>query len=140
MKDKLFSTKPIATDAALLILRIAFGGLMAINHGLPKLNKLMSEDPVKFFPFLGLSPKTSLILAVFAELFCAILLLFGLFTRWALVPLIITMLVAAVMVHGSDPFSEKEHALLFLLPYIALLLTGPGKYSLDGVLGGRMGR
>lgn len=118
-------------DLSLLLLRLCFGGLMIINHGLPKLAKLMGPGPVKFGDPIGLGAETSLGLAVFAEVGCAALLALGLFTRWASIPLIITMLVAAFIAHGTDPFADKEGALLFLIPYLCLLMLGPGAYSID---------
>jgi putative oxidoreductase len=48
------------------------------------------------------------------------------------------MLVAAFIVHGDDPFQKKELALLFLTPFLALLLAGPGRFSLDAVIGRRL--
>ena len=73
----------------------------------------------------------SLYLAVFAEFVCAILLVIGLFTRLSLVPLIITMAVAAFIVHGGDGIKEMEFALIYLSAYVALILTGPGAHSVD---------
>lgn len=119
------------TDIALLLLRLCFGGLMFINHGIPKVARLGAEGGIKFADPLGMGPEISLWLALFAELGCAALVVLGLFTRLATVPLIITMAVAAFIVHGDDPFKEMEGALLFLIPYIALLLLGPGYYSAD---------
>jgi len=119
------------TDIALLLLRLCFGGLMFINHGIPKVARLNAEGGIKFADPLGMGPEISLWLALFAELGCAALVVLGLFTRLATVPLIITMAVAAFIVHGDDPFKEMEGALLFLIPYIALLLMGPGYYSAD---------
>jgi putative oxidoreductase len=58
----------------------------------------------------------------------------GLFTRLALIPLIITTLVIVFVVHGNDPLGDKEHGILFLIPYLALLLAGPGKYAADRLL------
>ncbi|MFN8691884.1 MAG: DoxX family protein, partial [Cyclobacteriaceae bacterium] len=63
-----------------------------------------------------------------------LLVVVGLYTRLALVPLTICMAVAVFIIHGDDPFGDKEHALLFLLPYLALMFTGPGKYSLDRLI------
>ncbi len=119
------------TDIALLLLRLCFGGLMFINHGIPKVARLSAAGGIKFADPLGLGAEISLWLALFAELGCAALVVLGLFTRLATVPLIITMAVAAFIVHGDDPFKEMEGALLFLIPYIALLLMGPGYYSAD---------
>jgi putative oxidoreductase len=70
-------------------------------------------------------------LVVFAELFASILLLAGLASRMALIPLIINMLVAFFIVHAADPFANKELAFLYLIVYIALMITGPGKFSID---------
>lgn len=123
-----------STDFSLLLLRLTFGGLMLLNHGLPKLNKLMAEGPVKFADIMGLGAANSLRLAVFAELACAALLILGLFTRWASIPLVITMLVAVFMIHGGDSLADKEHAILFLIPYIILMIKGAGWYSLDAQL------
>ena len=121
-----------ATDISLLLLRLAFGGLMVINHGWGKLEKLLAAGPIKFGDPLGVGAEVSLSLAVFSEVVCSILLMVGLFTRWASVPALITMLVAAFIVHGGDPIRDKESALLFGTAYLVILLMGPGRYSLDG--------
>lgn len=76
----------------------------------------------------------SLILAVFAEVVCSILIGLGLLTRLASIPLIITMLVASFMIHATDPFAKKEFALLYLLVYLVVFVIGSRKYSLDALL------
>ena len=118
------------TDVALLIARIGIAALM-LTHGLPKLAMLFSGDPVQFLPLFGLSAELSLGLAVFAEVFCSLLLLVGFGTRLAVLPLITTMLVALIAVHAADPFAKQEPALHYLLVYVVLLFTGSGKYSVD---------
>jgi len=122
-------------DISLLLLRITFGGLMIINHGFPKLQRFFGGEPIEFMEFMGLSPEISLGLAVFAEFLCAALIVLGLGTRYAAIPLIITMFVAAFVAHGDDPFRRKEGALLFMVPFIILLLSGGGKYALDALIG-----
>ncbi|GAA4437320.1 DoxX family protein [Pontibacter saemangeumensis] len=117
-------------DVALLITRVGIAALMLV-HGLPKLGMLLADAPVQFPAVLGLSANVSLALAVFAEVLCSLLILVGLGTRLAAIPLIITMLVAVFVVHGADPFAKQEIGLLYLMPYIVLLLTGSGRYSLD---------
>lgn len=119
-------------DVGLLLFRV-FISIAMITHGLPKLTMLFSGEKIEFMSFLGLSPSFSLGLVVFAEFFCSIFLILGLFTRITLIPLIIVMIVAAFGVHLADGFGEMEHALLFLAGYILLLITGPGKYSVDGM-------
>ena len=122
------------TDLVLLLLRLCYGGLMLLNHGWPKANKLLAGD-YGFPDPLGIGSAASLSLATFAEVLCAFLIVIGLFTRTAVIPLIITMLVAVFVQHWGDPFTKMESGLLYLIPYICLLLKGPGSYSVDGALG-----
>jgi putative oxidoreductase len=117
-------------NAVLLILRLSAAALM-LTHGYPKLIKLFSGGEIQFADPIFMGPVISLILAVFAEFFCSILIGIGLGTRLASVPLIFTMAVAAFIVHASDPIGGKEKALLFLVIYITLFVTGSGKYSID---------
>ncbi len=118
------------TDLALLLLRLAFGGLMAVNHGWGKTKKVLDGD-WRFADPLGLGVELSLSLAAGAELICAALVAAGLFTRLASLPLLFTMGVAAFVVHGPDPFRKKEMALLYLVAYAAIFLLGPGRLSLQ---------
>lgn len=118
-------------DIALLLLRLGFGGAMLYGHGWGKLLRFFGEDPIKFSDPFGIGPVPSLVLVTFAEFFCSILIIFGLFTRWATIPLIIAMLVAVFYAHLDDPFSNKEKALLYLLTFVSLYFTGPGIYSID---------
>lgn len=118
------------TDIALFLLRIGVGGLM-LTHGIPKLMKLFGSDPITFGDPLGLGAEASLALAVFAEAVCSTLIIIGLGTRLAAIPLIITMSTAFFIVHAEDPFQRKELALFYLIVFLVLLLTGSGKYSLD---------
>ena len=121
-----------AINYASLVLRIVFGLLM-MRYGLMKIENY-SEWAPGFMNFLGLSGPISLGLVIFAELFCAAFVVLGFATRLSLIPLIVTMLVAFFIAHAADPFDKKEHALVFLFPYISLLILGPGKFSLDAVL------
>lgn len=118
------------SNIAKLILRIGFGGFM-LTHGIPKLMKLFADGPIEFADPLHVGATTSLILAVFAEVVCAALVLVGYKTKWAALPLVITMLVAAFVIHGADPLSKKEFALLYAVGFIAIGMLGAGKYSLD---------
>jgi putative oxidoreductase len=129
------TTHSILTDWGLLILRLSIGVLM-ITHGLPKLtgfNQIVADG--NFIPILG-SIWLGLALTVMAEFFMSLFLIAGLLTRISVIPLIITMLVAVFVAHANDPFSVKEHALLFLFPYFTLLLAGPGRFSADYFLAG----
>ena len=107
---------------------------MFLGHGLGKFQKLISGAEIKFLDPFGLGATTSFSLAVFSEFFASALLIFGLFTRFSTLSLIITMAVAAFIAHSDDPFGTKEKSLLFLVSYILLFLTGPGKYSLQTLI------
>jgi putative oxidoreductase len=118
-------------DIALFILRIVFGGLMIIEHGIPKAMNLFGTSEIKFYDFIGLGPKMSLVLAVFAELICAAFVVIGLMTRLASIPIIFTMLVANFVVHFGDPLGELELGLLYLGAFVSIFYLGGGKYSID---------
>jgi putative oxidoreductase len=131
---KLFNTnQPTSlTDVALLITRITIAILM-LTHGLPKL-ALFNHTPVPFVDFLGLGPTVSLTLTIFAEVICSLFILLGLGTRIAAIPLIITMVVAVLYVHGADPIAKQEPGIHYMLTYVLLLIMGSGKYSVDHLL------
>lgn len=117
-------------DLGLLILRLGTGGLM-LTHGYPKLLRLFGGEDIAFADPIGLGQGTTLALAVFAEFICAILVIIGLGTRLAVIPLIITMFTAAFVIHAADPFQRKELALIYLVIFTVLLITGAGKHALD---------
>ena len=123
----------LTTNIGLLVLRIGAGGLMLTAHGW---GKLMSYgERMDSFPDpLGVSSPVSLALVVGAEFFCAGAIVVGAFTRLACIPLIITMLVAAFIIHADDPWNKKEFALLYVVPYLGLFFTGGGSFSVDKVL------
>lgn len=123
------------TSLGLLILRVGFAGTTLIRHGVPKLldfsNKLYSfPDPI------GLGSPISLSLTVFAEFLCAILVIIGIFTRFAVAPLVFAMAVAFFVVHVADPFAKKELTFLYLLGFSTIMAAGPGKFSADALFRG----
>lgn len=134
MIKKILSTKVSDTqlNVALLILRVTVGIIMA-HHGYIKITHF-DEYRGKFVDFLGLGLSISLMLAIGSEFFCSLLLIGGLLTRFALVPLIITMLVAVFQAHSGDILGDGEMAFLYLAIYISLLLKGAGAYSVDNFL------
>jgi len=135
---KLNSTKLdeiISPNVAILLLRIGAACLI-MTHGIPKLMRIMDGN-FGFGDPLGIGPVTSLLLVTFAEAICAIFVLIGLWTRVALIPLIINMIVIAFVAHADDPFGDKEKGLLFLVMFITLFFTGAGKYSVDSMFNKR---
>jgi putative oxidoreductase len=120
----------------LLLLRVTFGTMMLAGHGLDKLLHFSSKagsfpDPI------GLGGPAALGMATFAEFFCSALLILGLATRAAAIPLVITMLVAVTVVHGEDPWARKELAAAYLGAFTTILITGGGPFALDRIFGFR---
>ncbi len=116
-------------DLALLLMRLGFGGLM-LTHGIPKLSKL-GDSPIEFPDPIGVGATASLILTLIGEVVAPALIVIGYKTKLAAIPAAITMLVAAFVVHFSDPLGTKEKALLYLIGFVVIFLAGPGKYSID---------
>ena len=119
---------------SMLTARLIAGSFM-LTHGIPKLGRLTSGEEIKFADPFGLGSAPSLILVVFAEVFCSCCVILGLGTRIAPAILIFTMLVAAFHAHGDDPFATKEKALLFAAIYFLLIVFGSGKNSIDRFIG-----
>lgn len=130
MLNQILNNKFRNQDLALLLLRLAGGGFM-LTHGWSKLLKLLDGN-FQFADPIGLGPAASLVLAVFAEVVCSILIIVGFKGRFASVFLIITMLVAAFIQHGGDPWRKQEFPLLYAFVFIAIFLMGTGKYGIDG--------
>lgn len=122
-----------AFNAAMLLFRLTFGVLM-MNHGYGKLTHF-SEMADKMPHFLGMSSTVTAALLVFAEFFCGMFIILGLFTRLACVPLIIAMGYALFLSHKGDIFGQGEMATLYLGAFVVLLFLGPGKVSVDGLTG-----
>lgn len=114
----------------MLIFRVLIGIFM-LTHGFAKFQNLISGGEINFFDPIGLGVEFSFILVVFAEFFCSILLILGLFTRLAAIPLMFAMFVAAFVAHGADPFVAKEMSLLYMIAFASIFVIGAGKYSID---------
>ncbi|AZA83388.1 DoxX family protein [Chryseobacterium lactis] len=127
------NSSSILKDIVLLVVRV-FVGFAMLSHGFPKLQMLLAGGKIEFFDFMGLGPQISLILTVFAEFVCSILLILGLFTRVSLGFLIFTMVMAAFVVHGADPFDKIELSLVYLSVYLLLMACGAGKFSVDHMI------
>ncbi|MCP9751397.1 DoxX family protein [Ferruginibacter sp. HRS2-29] len=133
---KLLSTRYSAGafNFATLVLRLVFGGLLMANHGYGKLIHF-SDTASKMPNFLGIGQTATTALVVFAEFFCALFVMIGLFTRLACIPVLICMIYALAVAHHGHIFSDGEAATLFLGVYAALLFVGPGRVSVDGLIG-----
>ena len=121
-----------AFSAAMFFLRLSLGFLM-MAHGYDKLLRFSSIHTT-FLNFMGIGSTFSLTLVIFAEFFCSLFLILGLFTRISVIPLIITMCVALFQVHHGEVFGKGETDTLFLTGYFVLLFLGPGRVSVDSMI------
>jgi putative oxidoreductase len=138
MKNKILHYFPLNTDAAILFLRLIFGG-MFVYYGYTKVISYDQILPVFGDP-IGIGTKTSLILVIFAELVCGFFVLIGFLTRITIIPILITMIVAYFVVHAKDPFMVKQPAFLYLLLSLVIFLFGSGRYSVDYLIFGNKPR
>ncbi|MFP4145863.1 MAG: DoxX family protein [Phycisphaeraceae bacterium] len=135
----------VTGSIGLLILRLGAGGYL-LTHGWGKLQLLLDGGFDRFHDPIGLGPEASLVLITGAEFFCSLLVMAGLATRLAAVPVVIAMGVAALVVHAADPWTmgggspSKEPALLYLTLFLTLIFTGPGWLSLDALIASRLAR
>ena len=125
---------PLATntsmDFGVLLLRLGVAVMMLV-HGIPKLRMLISGNWAAFQDPLGIGNFLSLLLCVGAEFGCSVLLLLGFLTRLASLILVINMCVALFLVLGLSGWGAQELAAIYLLIYLTIFYTGPGKFSLD---------
>lgn len=124
---------PSSVDLGLLALRVWVGLSMLILHGWGKLagyKKMASGFPDP----LRVGNELSWGLAVFGEVVCAVLLIIGLFTRFAALAGVITMSVAFFLVHkmALKGTNSGELAFIYLAAFITIFLAGPGRFALDG--------
>ncbi len=125
-------------DAGLLILRVGIG-IIFVLHGLPKLiagpETWMTLGGSMKALGVGFAPTAWGFMAAFSEFAGGILLTLGFFTRPACFFLLTTMIVATMMHIGKgDPFLKYSHAMESGILFLSLILIGPGRYSLDGLI------
>ncbi len=139
-------TRDATASLGILALRVMTGLMMLIGHGIPKIRNFdaIAEKGFyvpDFFPLNYLSAQVSLMAAITAEAGAAALIVLGLATRPAAFLLGFTMVVAGFGVHGGAPWfmgpgvdASKEPALLYLIPMIAIILSGAGAFSFDALV------
>jgi putative oxidoreductase len=117
-------------DAGLLLLRLWLGGSMLWLHGWDKLMNLFAGK-LSFLDPLGIGEAPSFLLTVLAEVGCSVLLVLGLWTRWAALILAFTMGVAFFVVNSASLKGSGELAWLYFGGYLVLFAAGAGKFSVD---------
>lgn len=130
MKDFLFPqpTDSKAFSLLLLCLRLFFG-LMLIMHGLEKLYNY-TELCFVFPDPIGIGSEVSLILAIFAEMFCSIAFIFGALYRLTMIPMLVVMSIAFFHIHEAS-IIQGELAFIYLMVLVMMYIAGPGQYAID---------
>jgi putative oxidoreductase len=122
-----------AFNFAMLLQRVVTGLLMLIAHGLSKLSNFSSMSGTFFDPF-HIGHRNSLVLSIFAEVFCSMLLVLGLFTRLAAFVIVMDLSVAVFMFHRGQPIKAMDLPVIYLVSAFTSLLLGPGRVSVDGMM------
>jgi putative oxidoreductase len=136
---KLAASPPSAQELGLALARVGFGLSLAFAHGLGKIS-----HPDQFIGGLtqGGFPLPGLLgwVAILSEFVGGLLLALGLLARPAAAFVAGTLAVAAFHVHSADPYQKKELALAYVLVSLAVLVAGPGRFSIDALLASRTAR
>ena len=126
--------KDLYVSYSLLILRVIASVMMIINHGWNKIlagQEKWNRLGTALTDFIGIDFMSVFFgfMAAFSESIGMVMVIFGIFTRPAAFLLLFTMFVASMnhLVDGKFP----ELAIMYLIVMLVLLISGPGKFSLD---------
>ncbi|EZI28642.1 DoxX family protein [Pseudomonas extremaustralis] len=118
-----------AQDLGLLFLRIS-GALFLLGvHGLPKVLNYSEQLKLIEDPF-HLGAHVTLLLAIFAEVLCPLLIVAGLLVRLACLPILAVLLIAMVVVHPEWSVFEGQFGWLLLIIFTSILIAGPRRLRL----------
>jgi putative oxidoreductase len=116
-------------------------GIVFVMHGYQKWFTNGPTNTVNMFSSMGIPPAGAYA-AMIAELGCGALLVLGLFTRLAAIPIVVTMAVAVIKVHLPNGFflypkMGFEYALTLGVAALGIVLAGPGAPAADNLLSGK---
>ena len=133
---KLLSTaySDTAFNFALLVQRVVTGLLLLIGHGLPKISNF-SELSASFYDPFHIGHRSTLILVILAELFCSMLLVLGLFTRIVAFIIVLDLSIAVFIYHHGQPLKNVDLGAIYLTSAFTIMIVGPGRVSVDGMMG-----
>ncbi|MFL9674335.1 MULTISPECIES: DoxX family protein [Pseudomonas] len=117
-------------DLGLLFLRGSGALFLLWVHGLPKLLNYSEQLKLIEDPF-HLGAHVTLLLAIFAEVLCPLLIIAGVLVRLACLPILAVLLIAMVVVHPEWTLLEGQFGWLLLIIFTTLLISGPGRLVLS---------
>lgn len=124
-------------NLSLLLLRL-FAGIMMLVHGISKIQNFSAlregfPDPI------GWGVGLSLVMIILVEVGCSLMVITGLLTRFAVVPLVFSMIMA-MTTYPEMSLGNIELPLLYLGMYVVIFVAGPGKCSIDYLIGKTIAR
>ena len=122
-------------DVSLLLLRVSGGLFLLCVHGMPKLLDYTAQLQLIEDPF-HLGAHLTLILAIFAEVLCPLLVVAGVLARLACLPILFVLLVALLLVHPQWTVAEGQFGWLLLILFATVFIAGPGRLALNTRLPG----
>jgi putative oxidoreductase len=123
-----------AFNFALLVQRVVTGLMLLIGHGLPKISNFSALSKTFYDPF-RIGHRNSLILVILAELFCSMFMALGLFTRIAAFVIVVNLAVAVFIINQGQPLKNVELGVIYLISVFTIMIVGPGRVSVDGMMG-----
>lgn len=137
----LYSAGLTFTNMARLFMRL-FTGIMFMQFGIRQITSF-NELATTFPSVLGMGSETTLVVMILIEIVCSIFILLGLLTRWALVPPLVSMIIAEnfIMQYYSAMDMSRLYSMqagyvpvMFIGIFVFMMLAGPGKISLDYII------
>lgn len=123
-----------AFNFAILVQRVVTGLLLLIGHGLPRISNFSQLSQVFYDPF-HIGHRNSLILVILAELFCSMFLILGLFTRIVAFVIVVNLSIAVFIYHSGQPLKVVDLPSIYLVSVFTIMILGPGRISVDGMMG-----
>lgn len=122
-----------AQNAGLLFLRLSGSSFLLVVHGLPKLLNWSAQLQLIEDPF-HLGASLTLGLAVFAEVLCPLLIIVGVLTRLACLPVLSVLTIALFVVHPEWTLEQGQFGWLLMIIFLTLFIAGPGRLALNHAL------
>lgn len=133
---RLQQSTPIGQDWALLALRVLASLSLLVVHGGHKIIDWQTGIGAFPDPF-GMGPEITFGLAVISNGVSPILVILGLCTRLATLPVLATTLTGFFLIHWHDSLEVMDTPYIYSVVFLTILLLGPGRYSLDARFWGR---
>jgi putative oxidoreductase len=131
--NSFLSSSPIAQKEVLAIVRIIVG-LLLVYHGQEVFDSELMKGYAAWDTFKGSSAHLMVYAGKSSELIAGISLSFGLFTRFGSLLVIGTLSYITFFVGHGKFWYDYQHPFMFVLFGLLFFFTGPGAWSIDGLM------